>query len=155
VSDPILDAIDRLAPAFAASDLDELEVEADDLLVRMARPRAAAVAAPPPVAVEPQRADATSPGQARDEAPWGSPAPGHRFVSAPLTGIWYTAPSPGTRAYVDAGSEVAAGAVIGLIEAMKLFNEIKTDVAGTVTRVLAESGQLVKRQQPLLEIDPS
>ena len=53
------------------------------------------------------------------------------------------------------GSEVAAGAVIGLIEAMKLFNEIKTDVAGTVTRVMVESGQLVKRQQPLIEIDPS
>ena len=78
-----------------------------------------------------------------------------RFVNAPLTGVWYTAPSPGARPYVSAGGEVAGGQVVGLIEAMKLFNEIKSDIAGTVTRVLAETGTLVKRQQPLLEVDPS
>ena len=50
--------------------------------------------------------------------------------------------------------EVASGQVVGLIEAMKLFNEIKSDIAGTVTRILAETGTLVKRQQPLLEVDP-
>jgi acetyl-CoA carboxylase biotin carboxyl carrier protein len=44
--------------------------------------------------------------------------------------------------------------VVGLIEAMKLFNEIKSDVSGTVKRLLVESGTLVKRQQPLLEVDP-
>jgi acetyl-CoA carboxylase biotin carboxyl carrier protein len=47
---------------------------------------------------------------------------------------------------------VAAGQVVGLIEAMKLFNEIKSDVAGTVSRILADNGVLVKRQQPLYEI---
>jgi acetyl-CoA carboxylase biotin carboxyl carrier protein len=77
-----------------------------------------------------------------------------RFVSAPLTGVWYPAPSPGARAYVAEGDEIAAGQVVGLIEAMKLFNEIKGDVSGTVRRVLVESGTLVKRKQPLLEIDP-
>jgi acetyl-CoA carboxylase biotin carboxyl carrier protein len=45
--------------------------------------------------------------------------------------------------------------VVGLIEAMKLFNEIKTDVAGKVTRLLVESGTLVKRQQPILEVEPN
>jgi acetyl-CoA carboxylase biotin carboxyl carrier protein len=78
-----------------------------------------------------------------------------RFVTAPLTGVWYGAPSPGARPYVTEGTEVGAGAVVGLIEAMKLFNEIKSDVAGRVTRVLVDSGTLVKRQQPLLEIDPN
>ncbi|MEO8511514.1 MAG: biotin/lipoyl-containing protein [Chloroflexota bacterium] len=154
MSDPILDAIDRLAPAFAASGLDALEVEADELLVRLARPQQ--LAAPAPTASPSAVATPVSPpAPAAADAPWGVPAAGRRFVTAPLTGIWYAAPSPGARAYVEPGSEVAAGAVIGLIEAMKLFNEIKTDVAGTVTRVMAESGQLVKRQQPLLEIDPS
>ena len=155
MSDPILDAVDRLAPAFAAGDLEALEVEADDLLVRLVRPsREPVVVAAPvsPASTESVPVTALAPAV---EAPWGAPAPGHRFVTAPLTGLWYTAPSPGARPYVDAGSEVAAGAVIGLIEAMKLFNEIKTDVAGTVTRVMVESGQLVKRQQPLIEIDPS
>jgi acetyl-CoA carboxylase biotin carboxyl carrier protein len=77
-----------------------------------------------------------------------------RFVTAPLTGVWYPAPSPGARPYVQVGDEIHAGQVIGLIEAMKLFNEIKSDAAGRVTRVLADNGTLVKRQQPLLEIDP-
>jgi len=87
-------------------------------------------------------------------SPWGEPAPGHRFVSAPLTGVWYAAPSPGARAYVQEGDEIGVGSVVGLIEAMKLFNEIKSDVGGRVTRILVESGTLVKRQQPLLEVDP-
>ena len=52
------------------------------------------------------------------------------------------------------GDEIGAGAVVGLIEAMKLFNEIKSDVAGKVTRILVERGTLVKRQQPLVEVDP-
>ena len=78
-----------------------------------------------------------------------------RFVSAPLTGVWYPAPSPGARPYVTEGDEIASGQVVGLIEAMKLFNEIKADVAGTVHRVLVENGTLVKRKQPLLEIDPA
>jgi acetyl-CoA carboxylase biotin carboxyl carrier protein len=78
-----------------------------------------------------------------------------RFVTAPLTGVWYASPSPGARPYVAEGDEIGAGAVVGLIEAMKLFNEIKSDIAGRVNRVLVERGALVKRQQPLLEIDPS
>lgn len=155
MSDPILDAIDRLAPSFATSGLQALEVEDGDLLVRLALPRAEPISALP-AATLPPAAPAPTPSAAPPaDAPWGSPAPGRSFVVAPLTGIWYAAPSPGARVYVEEGSEVAAGAVIGLIEAMKLFNEIKTDVAGTVTRVIAESGMLVKRQQPVLEIAPS
>jgi acetyl-CoA carboxylase biotin carboxyl carrier protein len=77
-----------------------------------------------------------------------------RFVTAPLTGVWYASPSPGARPYVQEGDEIGAGAVVGLIEAMKLFNEIKSDAAGKVVRVLVERGTLVKRQQPLVEIDP-
>ena len=84
--------------------------------------------------------------------PFGEPAAGHRFVTAPLTGVWYTAPSPGARPYLQLEGEVIVGQVVGLIEAMKLFNEIKSDVAGTVSRILADHGTLVKRQQPLFEV---
>jgi acetyl-CoA carboxylase biotin carboxyl carrier protein len=140
-AEQVLAAIDLLAPAFEASGLDELEVEVGELVVRLARPRAATV--PPP---------ATAPGSV---TPYGEPAAGMRFVTAPLTGVWYAAPSPGARPYVQAGDEIGAGSVVGLIEAMKLFNEIKSDVGGRVTRVLVERGTLVKRQQPLVEIDPS
>ncbi len=72
-----------------------------------------------------------------------------------MTGIFYTSPSPGAASYVREGGQVSAGQVIGLIEAMKLFNEIKSDVTGTVRRIAAESGALVKQKQPLIEVDPT
>jgi acetyl-CoA carboxylase biotin carboxyl carrier protein len=149
--DPLLAAVDLLTPAFQASGLDELEVEAGELVVRLAKP-------PPPLATPPAAPAPAfpSPAPATDQpaSPWGDPAPGMRFVAAPLTGVWYAAPSPGARAYVQAEDEIGVGSVIGLIEAMKLFNEIKSDVGGKVTRTLVESGSLVKRQQPLIEVDP-
>ena len=147
----VLAAIDLLAPAFEASGLDELEVEVGELVVRLARPRAAT---PVPAAPAPAPAAAAASGSAGSPTPYGEPAPGMRFVTAPLTGVWYASPSPGARAYVQEGDEIGAGTVVGLIEAMKLFNEIKSDVAGKVTRILVERGTLVKRQQPLVEVDP-
>ena len=148
-SEQVLAAIDILAPGFEASGLDELEVEAGELVVRLARPRAAAAPAPAAGAGTPAADAAAGPLN-----PFGEPAPGMRHVTAPLTGVWYASPSPGARPYVQEGDEIGTGAVVGLIEAMKLFNEIKSDVAGKVVRVLVERGTLVKRQQPLVEIDP-
>jgi acetyl-CoA carboxylase biotin carboxyl carrier protein len=150
--DPILRAVDLLTPVFEASGLDELEVEAGELTVRLARQ--ATVSAPPATVPAVAGPVAKPEAPAAPASPWGEPAPGHRFVSAPLTGVWYAAPSPGARAYVQEGDEIGVGSVVGLIEAMKLFNEIKSDVGGRVTRILVESGTLVKRQQPLLEVDP-
>ena len=153
--DATLAAVDVLAPAFERAGLDELEIEVGELRIRLARPApavpVAATSAPALPAAEP----ATSPAApSADASPFGEPAPGMRFVTAPLTGVWYAAPSPGARPYVAQGDEIASGQVLGLIEAMKLFNEIKSDASGTVTRILAESGTLVKRRQPILEIDP-
>ncbi len=155
-ADRILAAVDALAPSFEHAGLDELDVAVGDVRVRLARPRtrsgvvgtavADAGASSPPAA--PPAASADEP------TAFGQAAPGRQLVTAPLTGVWYSAPSPGARPYVTEGGEVTAGQVIGLIEAMKLFNEIKSDQSGTVTRVLVESGTLVKRKQPLLEVDP-
>ena len=148
-SEQVLAAIDLLTPGFEASGLDELEVEVGDLVVRLARPRAAAPsAAAPTTQVGPAL---VGPGQL---TPYGEPAPGMRFVTAPLTGVWYASPSPGARPYVQEGDEIGAGAVVGLIEAMKLFNEIKSDLAGRVVRVVPDSGALVKAKQPLIEVEP-
>lgn len=153
--EPVLQAIDILAPAFEASGLDELEVEAGELMVRLARQRVAAGLASPVAAESAAAAPASDAPPVSPSSPYGEPAAGMRFVTAPLTGVWYGAPSPGARPYINEGAEIGVGAVIGLIEAMKLFNEIKSDVAGRVTRILVESGTLVKRQQPLIEVDPS
>jgi acetyl-CoA carboxylase biotin carboxyl carrier protein len=146
--DAILAAVDLLTPAFEASGLDELEVEAGELVVRLARPSVVSAAASG-AAQGSAAGPALVPG-----SPWGEPAAGMRFVTAPLTGVWYSAPSPGARPYVHEGDEIGIGSVVGLIEAMKLFNEIKSDVGGRVTRTMVETGTLVKRQQPLLEVDP-
>ncbi|HEX5039040.1 MAG TPA: biotin/lipoyl-containing protein [Candidatus Limnocylindria bacterium] len=154
-SDPIVEAVDRLAPALERDGLEEIELEIGDLHVRVARPRpvmAAPTAGRAPAAPAPASPAPASGGDGL--TPFGAPAPGMRFVSAPLTGVWYPAPSPGARPYVNEGEEIAAGQVVGLIEAMKLFNEIKSDASGRITRVLVENGTLVKRKQPLLEIDP-
>jgi len=134
--DPILDAVDALTGPFLDSGLAEMEVEVGGITVRLARPRPPAAAAP----------------GATHSTPFGEAAPGHRFITAPLTGVWYPAPSPGARPYLVLEGEVSVGQVVGLIEAMKLFNEIKSDVAGTVSRVMADNGMLVKRQQPLFEV---
>jgi acetyl-CoA carboxylase biotin carboxyl carrier protein len=147
-TDPVLRAVDLLAPAFEEAGLDELEVEIGELHVRLTRPR---VAEPSPAVVAPPIGQGS---QTPAGSPFGAPAAGMRFVNAPLTGVWYASPSPGARPYVREGDEIASGQVVGLIEAMKLFNEIKADAGGRITRILVESGTLVKRQQPLLEIDP-
>jgi acetyl-CoA carboxylase biotin carboxyl carrier protein len=74
-------------------------------------------------------------------------------VNAPLTGIFYRSPSPQAPAFVQVGSQVAQGDVIGLIEAMKLFNEIRSTTSGTVRRIIIENGQLVRARQPLIELE--
>jgi acetyl-CoA carboxylase biotin carboxyl carrier protein len=150
--DPLIAAVDLLGPAFERAGLDELEIQVGELRVRLARPVVAAPAPLPAAAAAP--VPVSPPAPTDGLTPFGEPAPGMRFVHAPLTGVWYGAPSPGARAYVAEGDEVASGQVLGLIEAMKLFNEIKSDASGTVTRILVESGTLVKRKQPILEIDP-
>jgi biotin carboxyl carrier protein len=75
-------------------------------------------------------------------------------LEAPLTGIFYARPSPDENFYVQVGSPVELDQVVGLIEAMKLFNEITSDVAGTVREIVAENGALVEAGQVLLYVEP-
>ena len=84
-----------------------------------------------------------------------TPQPVGHAIVAPLTGVFYRSPSPGAAPYVREGGPVNAGQVIGLIEAMKLFNEIKSDVTGTVRRIAAGDGALVKARQTLIEVEPA
>jgi acetyl-CoA carboxylase biotin carboxyl carrier protein len=152
----LLSLVDRLAALLERSELTELEIEAGETGLVLRKPSAlrSAVDDHAPLAagavpVGPGPASpANTPGSA---APAGAARPS---VKAPLTGIFYASPAPGSANYVQVGGEVAVGQVIGLIEAMKLFNEIKSDLAGRVVRVVAESGQLVKARQPLVEVDP-
>ena len=152
----LLRLIDRLAALLDRSDLSELEVESGGTGLVLRKPSAlapitvASVAASSPAATTmtvPPSGDPSAAG--REPAPAAKPS-----VKAPLTGIFYASPAPGSAPYVAVGGEVAVGQIIGLIEAMKLFNEIKSDLAGRVVRVVAESGTLVKAKQPLIEVEP-
>jgi acetyl-CoA carboxylase biotin carboxyl carrier protein len=144
----LLTLIDQLEALLNASELSELELEVGEigLVLRKA------------IALEQSAAGrAGSPSVAADtpvEAAVEGPASSARAVVAPLTGLFYTAPSPGAEPYVREGGQVAVGQVIGLIEAMKLFNEIKSDVAGRIVRLCAVNGALVKAKEPLLEVEP-
>ena len=157
----LLALIDRLAALLERSDLDELEVEAGGTGLVLRKPSALAAATVGAHPTAPNAAAAVGGsglaggghGGDRDGTdPDG--APSRPSVKAPLTGIFYNTPAPGSAPFVSPGSEVAVGTVIGLIEAMKLFNEIKSDLAGRVVRVVAENGALVKAKQPLIEVEP-
>jgi acetyl-CoA carboxylase biotin carboxyl carrier protein len=75
-------------------------------------------------------------------------------VTAPVVGVFYAAPSPGSDPFVAVGDRVAPGQVVCILEAMKMMNEITSDVAGSVTRVLPENGQLVSLGDDLFWIEP-
>jgi len=145
----IVDLIDRLERLLNDSELSEIEVEAGTtgLVLRKPNAFAAQAVASAPAAVKGD--SAATPGTTL--APQdGSP---QNAVVAPLTGLYYSSPSPGSQPYVAVGSTITIGQVIGLIEAMKLFNEIKSDRAGRVSRIYPEDGALVKAKQPLIEVE--
>ncbi len=161
LSDPadasLLALIDHLSSLLDRTDLTELEIQAGETALVLRKPSAVALpvvaAAPPaPAATASVASGAAAAPTDGVAAPVGPPA--RPSVKAPLTGIWYSTPAPGSAPYVSAGGEVGLGQVIGLIEAMKLFNEIKSDLAGRVVRVHAEEGKLVKAKQPLIEVEP-
>ncbi|HEY5486805.1 MAG TPA: biotin/lipoyl-containing protein [Candidatus Limnocylindrales bacterium] len=149
----LMGLIDRLAALLERSDLDELEVESGQTGIVLRKPSALVSVATVPGAA-PAAPDAAGGQETAPKAAEPAPAPTTRSVRAPLTGIFYGASSPGAPAYVTVGQQIAVGHVIGLIEAMKLFNEIKSDTAGRVVRVVAETGKLVKAKQPLIEVEP-
>src|SRR5581483_7768098 len=75
------------------------------------------------------------------------------YVCAPLLGTFYRSPSPGAEWFVRENDQVEIGQVVGLIEAMKIFNEIQAEVSGKVRAVLAEDGAFVEADQRLIAID--
>ncbi len=74
-------------------------------------------------------------------------------IPSPLPGTFYRRPSPDAAPFVEAGATVAAGAVIGIVEVMKQFNQIETPTGGVVAEILVEDGEPVEAGQPLLRIE--
>ena len=76
-------------------------------------------------------------------------------IKSPMIGTFYRAPSPEAGNYVEVGTDVSADTVVCIIEAMKVMNEIKSEVKGVVTQVLVESGKPVEFGQPLFKVRPN
>ena len=131
-----LDDVRRILDYVRASDATEVEVAAEGFRFRLVRrPGRAAVAV-----------------EARVVASADSPAVGAP-LPAPLTGVFYRSGSPGSPPLVSVGDVVAAGAVVGLIETMKIFNEVLAERAGRIAAILADSGQLVHAGDALMMIE--
>ncbi len=101
-----------------------------------------------PGTVQPPAAGGAAP---REAAP-----PSHLLdIKSPMVGTFYNAPEPGAGPYVKVGSRVAPGQVVCIIEAMKIMNEIESEIAGVVREVLVENAQPVEFGQPLFRVDPN
>jgi len=140
------DLIRDLADLLKNSDLTEIEVETDEVKIRVARQVSVAqvtVAAPAPVAAAPIAAPA-APAEA---------APSANAVPSPMVGTAYLAAEPGAAQFVTVGATVKEGQTILIIEAMKTMNQIPAPRSGTVTQILIEDGQPVEFGEPLLVIE--
>jgi len=134
------------------SNIAELEITEADGKVRIVKssPVVTVAHAAPMVAAAPVLAAA--PVAAPAAAPAAPELTGH-IVKSPMVGTFYRASSPGAKALADVGQQVKEGQAVCIIEAMKIMNEIESDHAGTITKVLVENGQAVEYGQPLFIIE--
>jgi acetyl-CoA carboxylase biotin carboxyl carrier protein len=127
------------------SNLTEIEVEHDDDRIRVRRdpaPVMGAVASP--------QVGASSTIQSDDDA-----ADDDNYVTSPFVGTFYRAPSPESESFVRAGDSITPGHVLCIVEAMKLMNEIESEVSGTIAEVLVENGKPVEYGDRLFRIETS
>ncbi|MCC7369833.1 MAG: hypothetical protein IT306_15505 [Chloroflexi bacterium] len=136
-----LDEVRRAWEHVRVSDATEVEIAAKKFRMRLVRrPGRTATAAE-------VRATVSSAGASPGTPVAGTP------LNAPLTGVFYRTSAPGTPAFVEVGDRVEAGAVVGLIETMKIFNEVLAERGGRIAAIVAESGQLVHAGEALMIVE--
>ncbi len=147
--------IKKLIELLEESDIAEIEIHEGEESVRISRasavapviaapPQAYAAAPPPPVAP-------VAPPVAEEVCETEEVVEGH-VIRSPMVGTFYRAPSPGANAFVEEGDSIASGDTLCIIEAMKILNQIESDIAGVVKKILVENGQPVEYDQPLFVI---
>ncbi|KAB7726162.1 acetyl-CoA carboxylase biotin carboxyl carrier protein [Rudanella paleaurantiibacter] len=150
--------IQKLIDFIAQSGLDEVNVETNDLKISVKR-NSATPAAPAPAPQAPAAPVAAPAPQAPAAAPV-APAPkaadtsNYITIKSPMIGTFYRSSNPETPAFVEIGDEVKVGKVVCIIEAMKLFNEIESEVSGRIVKVLVENATPVEYDQPLFLVEP-
>jgi acetyl-CoA carboxylase biotin carboxyl carrier protein len=152
--------VKKLIELLEESNLSELEIKEGEEVVRLSRfPTGGAIApqmiaSPAPMMIAPMAAPAASAAPAAAPMPTTTEPglPAGTVVRSPMVGTFYAAASPGAEAFVKVGQQVKIGDPLGVIEAMKMFNQIEAEVAGTVLAITAENGQAVEFDEPLFVI---
>ena len=156
--------IKKLIDLLEESNLSELEIKEGEEIVRLSRvpknlptyavqapPAPAPAAQPaPPAAHEPDRG-AASFADTKD-APETSDLPPGQVVRAPMVGTYYASSSPDAPPFVAIGQEIKVGETLGVIEAMKMFNQIESEYSGKIVAILVENGQPVEYDEPLFVV---
>jgi acetyl-CoA carboxylase biotin carboxyl carrier protein len=146
--------IQRLLDYIAKSPLAEVSIETEGLKVSVKKNSAVApvvtvAAAPAPVAAAPAAAPA-----AAAAAPVAAPVSDNLYtVKSPMIGTFYRAAGPDKDNFVEVGSEIAPGKTLCMIEAMKLFNEIDSEVSGKIVQILVDNASPVEFDQPLFVVE--
>ena len=151
-----LEEIRALIRLATEAEITELFVDAPHVKVRIRKGDSApspSGSPEPVVAVSVPRTEVAAPPGAPVVAP--PTATGYVPIVAPMVGTFYRAPKPDAAPFVSEGDQVEPGQIVCILEAMKLFNEIPSDVAGRIVRILVENGSPVEFGQPLFLVDPS
>jgi acetyl-CoA carboxylase biotin carboxyl carrier protein len=156
--------IQDLIKFVSKSGVSEVEIEQKDFKITIKTPAGRkdapvqVIAQPLPVA-QPTALPAAAPAAAAPAAAPAAPAPAadskYLTIQAPMIGTFYRAAGPGKPIFVNVGDEVKPGKTICIIEAMKLFNEIESEVSGKIVKVLVDDAKPVEYDQPLFLVDPS
>ncbi|MCL7714521.1 acetyl-CoA carboxylase biotin carboxyl carrier protein [Stenotrophomonas mori] len=152
--------IKKLIDLLEESNLAEIEIKEGEESVRLSRTPVGGFAAPAPApvyAAAPAAAPAMPMSSPVEAATGGTPKPGNALPDghvqrAPMVGTFYASSAPDKPAFVSVGQTVKAGDTLAIIEAMKMFNPIEAEVAGTVVAILGENGSPVEYDQPLFVI---
>ncbi|MBS7458477.1 acetyl-CoA carboxylase biotin carboxyl carrier protein [Coralloluteibacterium stylophorae] len=151
--------IKKLIDLLEESNLAEIEIKEGEESVRLSRVPKGGVVASMPVAPAPAPASAPAAPAAAPSAAAAPAAaksddglPEGEVVRSPMVGTFYASPNPDAPPFVKVGQQVKVGDTLGIIEAMKMFNPIESELAGTVVAVLADAGQPVEFDQPLFVI---
>lgn len=157
-----LNYLKKITKILAESNVDEIEIEEEGLKLRVARHSQNSSTVNP---VPAQYVQSIVPPAQEKQPPVSSPLPQpttptviekkYAEVRSPIVGTFYRAPSPEADAYVEVGKMINKGDVLCIIEAMKLMNEIESDIAGKIVKILVENAQPVEYNQVLFLIDPS
>jgi acetyl-CoA carboxylase biotin carboxyl carrier protein len=145
--------IRELLELMAEHNVSEIEIEKDNAKIKLRKlPNGQVVMQNAPQMMAPMQSILSAPAQAA--APSAQPAAeeGVTIVRSPMVGTFYAAPAPDQPPYVSVGKVIKEGDVICIVEAMKLMNELKAELSGTVIEIMVQNGQTVEYDQPILKI---